>query len=469
MKCIQKNSEVGHNSTKSETNYDKMKVRKKGDDMKKGKWIVLAMIALLVMIPVIKEQLIPEMLRNSRNDDAGALRFEVNEAKAVVFYPKDVEAEFSQNMAQLIKNDLMDTVESVENLKVDFSKSEVGGYLFLSFDAVDEQGNLIKAYKTICDLESHEQVNASDLFQDSFYEFFSSEVRYQMKESGRLGDLAYGKEFYEKTTADAVHDFDLYMDEEAGLFSLNLSLSGQDAVIHVEIEMEQLACYFKEDEVLYQSDDSVVHPVRHYVDAERPMVALTFDDGPVRQNTLLALELLNLYDAKGTFFMLGFRMERNPDVVLSALNGGHEVGSHTYNHPYLTKKGTNLEYQYSRNQEILSEITSKEAEIRLLRPPYGSVDQNVKNTSPYPLVMWSLDTRDWDTLDAKATHNAIMNNVKDGDIILLHDLHESSVESLRTVVPALIEAGYQLVTVSELMEARGIEMKNGVTYSKARK
>ena len=167
--------------------------------------------------------------------------------------------------------------------------------------------------------------------------------------------------------------------------------------------------------------------------------------------------------------MLGFRMERNPDVVLDVLNRAHEVGSHTYNHPYLTKKGTNLDYQYSRNQEILNEITSGEAEIRLLRPPYGSVDQNVKNTSPYPLVMWSLDTRDWDTLNAKATHDAIMNNVKDGDIILLHDLHESSVESLRTVVPALIEAGYQLVTVSELMEARGIEMKNGVTYSKARK
>ena len=93
----------------------------------------------------------------------------------------------------------------------------------------------------------------------------------------------------------------------------------------------------------------------------------------------------------------------------------------------------------------------------------------MKQTSPYPLVMWSLDTRDWDTLDAGATHDTIMNNVKDGDIILLHDLHESSVESLRTVVPALIEEGYQLVTVSELMEARGIEMKNGVTSSKARK
>ena len=448
-----------------------MKVRKKGDEMKKRKWILLVLLMLtgLALVPVMKKQLIPEMLRNSRNEDVKALRFEVNDAKAVVFYPKDIEAEFSKNMAQFIKNDLIETSVQYENVKVDFKKSEIGGYLFLRFDAVDEQTNLIKTYSAICNLETHEKVEGKDLFQDSFYDYFSSEVRYQVKESGMLGDLAYCRDFYEMTMPSLLHEFELYMDEEGGVFSLALYLNNQEVLIDVEIEMKQLASYFKEDEVMYESADSVVHPVRHYVDSNRPMVALTFDDGPVRQNTLLALELLDMYDAKGTFFMLGFRMERNPDVVLDVLNKGHEVGSHTYNHPYLTKKGTNLSYQYARNQEILSEITSGEAEIRLLRPPYGSVDQNVKQTSPYPLVLWSLDTRDWDTLDAGATHDSIMNNVKDGDIILLHDLHESSVESLRTVVPALIEEGYQLVTVSELMEARGIEMKNGVTYSKARK
>ena len=448
-----------------------MKVRKKGDEMKKGKWILLVLLILtgLALVPVIKKQLIPEGLRNSRNEDVSALRFEVNDAKAVVFYPKNIETEFSLNMAQFIKDDLANSVDQVETLKVDFNQYEIGKYLFLSFDAVDEQDHLIKTYRTICNLETHEKVEGNAFFQDSFYEFFSTEVRYQIKESGILGDLAFSREFYEKTTGSNLHEFELFMDEESGLFSLVLCLSDQEVLVEVEIAMEQLASYFKEDEVMYQVNDSVVHPVRHYVDPERPMVALTFDDGPVRQNTLIALELLDLYDAKGTFFMLGFRMERNPDVVLDVINRGHEVGSHTYNHPYLTKSGTNLNYQYSRNQEILSEITSGEAEIRLLRPPYGSVNQTVKSTSPYPLVMWSLDTRDWDTLDAGATHDAIMNNVKDGDIILLHDLHESSVESLRTVVPALIEAGYQLVTVSELMEARGIEMKNGVTYSKARK
>ena len=447
-----------------------MKVRK-GDAMKKMKWILLVLLiaAGLLMYPVIQKQLIPEMLRNSRNEEADALRFEVNEAKAVVFYPRDIEAEFSQNMAQFIKKDLMEQENQVENVKVDFKKSQIGGYLFLSFDAVDEQSNLLKTYTAVCNLETHEKISLSELFQESFYEFFSSEVRYQIKESQVLGDLAYGTEFYEKTTSEALREFDFFLTEEAGVFSISLNLNEQEYVLDIEIEMNRLASYFQEDEVMYQQNNAVVHPVRHYVDVNRPMVALTFDDGPVRQNTLLALELLNKYDAKGTFFMLGFRMERNPDVVLEVLNGAHEVGSHTYNHPYLTKKGTNLNYQYSKNQEIMQEITGGEASIELLRPPYGSVDKNVKQTSPYPLIMWSLDTRDWDTLDAQATHDNIMSNVQDGDIILLHDLHESSVESLRTVVPALIDAGYQLVTVSELMEARGIEMKNGVTYSKARK
>ena len=90
--------------------------------MKKRKWILLVLLMLtgLALVSVMKNQLIPEMLRNSRNEDVKALRFEVNDAKAVVFYPKDIEAEFSKNMAQFIKNDLIETSVQSENVKVDF-------------------------------------------------------------------------------------------------------------------------------------------------------------------------------------------------------------------------------------------------------------------------------------------------------------------------------------------------------------
>ena len=436
------------------------------------KWKVLSGIVLIGLAAFayieIEKFRIPELLRDSRNEQVNSLRFDVEKTKAVVFYPKDVEEEFVQSMAQYIKQDVSESMFAAENVKVDFRQSETGGYLFLWFDAMDEQGTLLKTYSGICEMDTHEKVSFDDLVQDSFYDAASSELRYQIKASGVLGDEAYTSEFYEKTAPDMLKDAQYFVDEESVFLSYETVLNEQKVILNAEIELSFVANCFEEDEIMYAAGN-LVQPVRHYVDPDRPMVALTFDDGPVRDNTLLALELLNAYDAKGTFFMLGFRMERNPDVVLKVLNYGHEAASHTYNHPYLTKKNTNLTYQYTRNQEILSEITNGEVQIKLLRPPYGSFNQKVKETSPYPLVLWSVDTLDWKTLDAQATHDNIMANVQDGDIILLHDLHMSSVESLRTVVPALIDAGYQLVTVSEMMEARGIEMKNGVSYSKARK
>ena len=428
--------------------------------------ILLVLIAGFV-IKGIESWAIPESLKESRNEKVHALRFHAEDVQAVVFYPKDVEQEFVSSMAQMIREDLSHLSLS-ENIKVDYRRYEQGGYLFLCFDAVDEHGKLLKAYSGICSTQTHEVIELDELVQDSFYEFVSTEIRYQVKESEILGDLAYTLEFYQKTDAEAMKQMQFYLEEDTAFIYVPCELNGTSYFLNCELKMDQISSYFEEDEVMYAASN-LVHPVRHYVDADRPMVALTFDDGPVRNHTLLALELLNAYDAKGTFFMLGFRMERNPDVVLEVINDGHEVGSHTYNHPYLTKKKTDLSYQYTRNQEILSEITEGQAEIKLLRPPYGAFNQQVKNTSPYPLVMWSLDTLDWKTLDAQATYECIMENVQDGDIILLHDLHESSVESLRSVVPALIESGYQIVTVSEMMEARGIEMKQGVSYSKARK
>ena len=438
--------------------------------MSKYKFFIalVSVVTLLAVALYVKDQMIPDLLKDSRNEQVHSLRFDTQEAKAVVFYPKNVETEFVNSMAQYIRSDLKASHFSSENLKVDFRQFETGDTMFLCFDVVYESGKLLRTYSGICHLETHEVLQLDDLVQDSFYDFLSSEFRTAIKSSGILGDAAYTTEFYEKTNAEKMREVSFYLEDDTAYLYLETKIAGSDELLCAELKLSRLAPYFEEDELFYQAP-RLVNPVSHYVDPERPMVALTFDDGPVRNNTLLALQLLNEYDAKGTFFMLGFRMERNPDVVLEVLNEGHEVASHTYNHPYLTKKSTNLTYQYSRNQEILSEITEGQAEIRLLRPPYGSFDKKVKETSPYPLIMWSLDTLDWKTLDAQATHDSIMANVQDGDIILLHDLHESSVESLKTVVPALIDAGYQLVTVSELMEARGIEMKSGVSYSKARK
>ena len=105
----------------------------------------------------------------------------------------------------------------------------------------------------------------------------------------------------------------------------------------------------------------------------------------------------------------------------------------------------------------------------MVRPHYGKKNDTVKATVGQPIIMWSIDTLDWKTRNVQSTINNVLKNAKDGDIVLMHDIHKQSVEAAVQLIPMLIQKGYQLVTVSELAEARGVTMENGVSYSQFRK
>ena len=198
------------------------------------------------------------------------------------------------------------------------------------------------------------------------------------------------------------------------------------------------------------------------VDPQRPMVALTFDDGPHPKNTPRILETLKTYDGASTFFMVGTNVERYPDVVLQVAENGSEIASHTYNHPNLTRlSADSLNVQLNRVSELVNDLTHQQIQIQTLRPPYGAVNEQVKKASPTPLILWSLDTLDWKTRSAEKTVDLVLSQVEDGDIILMHDIHAESADAAETLIPKLTEMGFQLVTVQELMEAKGLEMLPG--------
>ena len=115
----------------------------------------------------------------------------------------------------------------------------------------------------------------------------------------------------------------------------------------------------------------------------------------------------------------------------------------------------------------LKKAIGKEASI--VRVPYGATNDNVKSAINYPIIMWNVDTRDWKSRNAKSVEQQVIGKVKDGDIILMHDLYESTAQACETIIPKLIEQGYQFVTIDELFEYKGIEMKNGTKYSNANK
>lgn len=178
-------------------------------------------------------------------------------------------------------------------------------------------------------------------------------------------------------------------------------------------------------------------------------VALTFDDGPELNVTTQILETLKKYDAKATFFMLGSRVEYYPEIAKSVQAAGHELGNHSWNHPNLNKADINkIQEEINKTSAIIEEVTGQKA--TLFRPPYGAFNDTVKAQSDLPIALWDVDTLDWKHRNADQLLAHIKQHTKDGSIILMHDIHQSTADGLDAVLAYLQSEGYTFVTVSEL-------------------
>ena len=214
-------------------------------------------------------------------------------------------------------------------------------------------------------------------------------------------------------------------------------------------------CVFDEDGKLV-SKESVIDP-------DLPMMALTFDDGP-GERTAELLAVLEQYDAHATFFMQGIKIPGNEEIVKKMEEIGCELGNHSYNHPQFTElDSAGIQEQIGDTDSLLEAACGKRSTV--LRPPYGDINDTVRASVGKPMILWNIDTLDWKTRDTQQTINNVLSMADDGDIVLMHDIHSSTVDAAIQLIPQLIENGYQLVTVSEMAEARGITMENGVAYT----
>ena len=164
-----------------------------------------------------------------------------------------------------------------------------------------------------------------------------------------------------------------------------------------------------------------------------------------------------------TFFVVGCRVKEFKSMILRENAQGCEIASHTYNHQILTRCGAEkLKTEMEDTETVLTEVLGFGSTI--MRPPGGAVNDSVKANMEKPMIIWSVDTRDWATRNVESTKKAVLDNIKDGDIVLMHDLYEATAKASQDIIPALVKKGYQLVTVSELAELRGKKLENGKTY-----
>lgn len=179
-------------------------------------------------------------------------------------------------------------------------------------------------------------------------------------------------------------------------------------------------------------------------------VALTFDDGPHPKVTRQILETLNKYNALATFFITGRRVEISPTVLKEIAAAGHEIGNHTYNHPKLTTlKLKEAKSQIDLTNKLVKSIIG--IEPSLFRPPYGAYNEQIQAQLEVPLIMWSVDTLDWQHRNPQKLLQNVKAQTKNGSIILMHDVHQTTADGLDAVLAYLTQQGYEFVTVSEIL------------------
>ena len=303
------------------------------------------------------------------------------------------------------------------------------------------------------DYETGTEVTINSLIKSDKKEYFAEKIT----------ELLYLK--YPKLIADVLSNFDktnVYFMKDNELIIYYYDYDITPAVkedLYLTVNYNEIKDYLDItvdlDSEYSNEDGSVINPAKK-------QIAITFDDGPGAYTERLA-GILEDNHAHSTFFMLGKNMNYYQDVIKKLYQDGNEIGYHSYAHKnFLRQNISDIQSEFNESNEILKSIIGEE--ITLTRPPYGSINSDVKKSLDTVFILWNIDTEDWRHKDALYLTNYVMNNVFEGAIILFHDIHKTSVDTMEKLLPLLYVEGYQLVTVSDLASINGVTLENHQTY-----
>lgn len=214
--------------------------------------------------------------------------------------------------------------------------------------------------------------------------------------------------------------------------------------------------YIKVDKILVQQkkpeDEQVTAPAEQpNVDAQvkHKRIAITFDDGPHAKVTDQILSILQKYDVKATFFVIGLNVVQHPDIVAKANEHGHEIANHSWSHKNLTKlTPEQLHTEIDQTNEAINEAIGKYPTA--YRPPFGATNADVRKEIALTSVLWNIDTMDWHHKTPAKTLANVKAQAKDGGILLMHDIYQESADALESVIIYLKKEGYEFVKISEI-------------------
>lgn len=239
----------------------------------------------------------------------------------------------------------------------------------------------------------------------------------------------------------------------------------------IALDAKELSAYISADYAsLWKSifpsviPQEIEAPIATHPPSTKKMLALTFDDGPHGTYTSQILQALTKFGGHATFFMLGNRAVNYTDVIKEIVAQGSELGNHSWSHPQLTKLSVaQINKEINDTQNVIEKAAGKAP--KLVRPPYGAINPTVKATIPMPLILWNIDTEDWKSKNVDAILKIATSQARDGSIILMHDIYKTSEEAAVKLIEHFSHEGYQLVTISELFQAKGKSLVSGKAYT----
>lgn len=239
-------------------------------------------------------------------------------------------------------------------------------------------------------------------------------------------------------------------------FNINIEPKVGD-VNSVEVSINDLYKYINES---YLKGEDLEKYQTYIKKKNRKAVALTFDDGPSPKTTPIALELLKKYNAKGTFFMVGHAVEGNEEIVKQVVAEGHQIGNHSWDHPVLTK--ISLEKAKSQINDTTAALKKASGlDVHIMRPPYGAINETIQAAVDQSFILWDVDTLDWKNRNTASIMKEVR-KAQPGSIILMHDVHQTTIDALPLILQYLTEQGFEMVTIEELM---GDQLELHQTYT----
>ncbi len=379
------------------------------------------------------------------------ITYPVTQMPAIDDHIQTILIKHKEEFAQDLHNN--NTGEKAE-LNIDYqSYVKEDRYISIKLDIFTSIQGIHEEIETIVyDQENEVFVHIQDLMKEDGLEYLSTLVR---------DDFAanYPEECETQNfmvfTAPSVHNFEHFVLRKDAIVFYFDEGTLFDHSAYIEIPYDDLAevMDLREEEryVFVPYQDILNEPVKN-IDPDQPMVALTFDDGPTARYTLAILDALKEHHASATFFVLGSRADDFPEILQRMVLEGNEIGNHTFSHKQLTTLSKErVEDEIIATQESIHNVTNMYPQT--IRPPYGSKNETVMECAQgRKIVTWTIDTQDWRYRDSERIVSEVVSQVKDGDIILMHDLYATTAEAAIILIPKLQEMGYQLVTVSELYE-----------------